>query len=171
MKSLYLLRHAKSSWADPGLEDRHRPLNKRGQRDAPEMGSRFGARGERLERVISSPAKRALTTARLFCEACGFPADRIETEEHLYFLGAGSIRELILAQPDEADSVMLVFHNPDITHFSNSITDGFRIDNVPTSGLVRFASDITSWRDWSGDNTAFGYFDFPKNTGGGVITG
>lgn len=171
MKSLYLLRHAKSSWADPGLEDRQRPLNKRGQRDAPEMGRRFGARGERLERVISSPAKRALTTAKLFCEACGYPVDRIETEERLYFLGAGSIRDLILAQSDQAGAVMLVFHNPDITYFSNSIADGFRIDNVPTAGLVKFASDVARWRDWPGDNAAFEYFDYPKNTSGEVITG
>lgn len=171
MKSLYLLRHAKSSWADPGLGDRQRPLNKRGNQDAPEMGRRFAARGEQLEHVVSSPATRAATTAKLFCESCGFPVQQIVTEENLYFLGAGSIEELILDQEDRVQSLMLVFHNPDITYFANSIDDQLRIDNVPTAGLVKFGSDIAQWRDWSRANTVFEYFDYPKNSSGNVIAG
>ena len=73
MKSLYLLRHAKSSWADHSLDDRQRALNQRGLGDAPMMGERFNSRGESLDRVVSSPAVRAHTTAGLFAEACGFP--------------------------------------------------------------------------------------------------
>ena len=72
MKTIYLLRHAKSSWDDSSLSDKQRPLAKRGLQNAPQMGARFAARDEQLEQVISSPAKRAHTTAQLFCEACGF---------------------------------------------------------------------------------------------------
>ncbi len=171
MKTLYLLRHAKSSWDHPGLGDRQRPLANRGLKNAPEMGQRFAARGESVDHVISSPAKRALTTAQLFCEACDFPQDRIEVHEDLYFLGADSIENLILNQGDAVDALMLVFHNPDITSFTNSIDDLVRIDNVPTAGLVRFSSDIEHWSDWSRDNTQFDYFDYPKNPSADVITG
>jgi len=171
MKSLYLLRHAKSSWAEHGLSDRERPLAKRGLHDAPMMGERFHSRGEHLDRVISSPAVRAHTTAQLFCEACGFPAQDIETESDLYFLGSGSIEEVISNQDDERQALMLVFHNPDITYFANSFDVGFRIDNVPTSGLLRLDCDIAQWSNWSRENTVFEYFDYPKNLSGDVIRG
>ena len=169
MKSLYLLRHAKSSWEEHGLSDKQRPLAKRGLDNAPMMGERFHSRGETLDRVISSPAVRAYTTAELFCEACGFPVQDIETEPDLYFLGSGSIEDVILRQDDRLRALMLVFHNPDITHFANSFDDEVHIDNVPTSGLVRLVCDIAQWRDWSRANSAFEYFDYPKNLSGDVI--
>ena len=169
MKTIYLLRHAKSSWDDSGLSDKQRPLAKRGLQNAPEMGKRFAARGEQLEQVISSPALRAHTTAQLFCQACGFPPQDILIEPELYFSGSASIEDLILAQDDRLRSVMLVFHNPDITYFTNSIDYDVRIDNVPTSGLVKLASDIAQWRDWSRDNTVFEYFDYPKNPSDEVV--
>ena len=169
MKTLYLLRHAKSSWDHPGLGDKQRPLAKRGLKNAPEMGQRFAARGETIDHVVSSPAKRAITTARLFCEACDYPLERIEIDEDLYFLGAGSIEEVINNQADSIESLMLVFHNPDITYFVNSIGDQLRIDNVPTAGLVRLSSDVSSWSDWSRSASSFEYFDYPKNPGDDVI--
>jgi phosphohistidine phosphatase len=169
MKFLYLLRHAKSSWAEPGLSDRQRPLNKRGLRDAPMMGKRFRERGERLQRVVSSPAVRAHTTAGLFAEAGGFPAIEIAHEENLYFLGNRSIENVILDQDDQQEILMLVFHNPDITYFTNSLDYDFRIDNIPTCGLVKMNCDIAQWSEWSPDNTTFEYFDFPKNDSGEVI--
>ena len=169
MKSLYLLRHGKSSWAEHGLSDKERPLAKRGLHDAPMMGERFHSRGEHLDRVISSPAVRAHTTAQLFCEACGFQVGNIETESDLYFLGSGSIEDVILRQDDQLRALMLVFHNPDITYFANSFDAGFRIDNVPTSGLIKLTCDIVQWRDWSRGNTTFEYFDYPKNLSAEVI--
>ena len=169
MKTLYLLRHAKSSWDDIGLSDRQRPLANRGKRNAPEMGKRFADRGEQLERVLSSPAVRAHSTAQLFCEACGFPSDDIVIEPGLYFSGSGAVEDLIRTQDDGVRSLMLVFHNPDITYFANSIDYAMSIDNVPTSGLVCFHCDIAQWRDWSRDNTVFEYFDYPKNLSGQVL--
>ncbi len=169
MKLLYLLRHAKSSWAENGLSDRERPLAKRGLHDAPMMGERFKARGENLERIISSPALRAHTTAQLFAEAGGFPSENVVVEDDLYFLGSGSIGDVILSQDDQLQSIMLVFHNPDITHFVNSIDYEVSIDNVPTSGLVKLDCDIAHWCDWSSASTAFDYFDYPKNLSGDVI--
>ncbi len=168
MKSLYLLRHAKSSWAEPGLSDRQRPLNKRGLHDAPIMGERFRERGESLQGIVSSPAVRAHTTAELFARACGFPTGEIAHEEDLYFLGKRSIEHAILGQDDQLESLMLVFHNPDITYFTNSIDYDFSIDNMPTCALVKMNCDIAHWSDWSRDTTTFEYFDFPKNDSGEV---
>ena len=162
MKTLFLLRHAKSSWNDPTLEDRHRPLNNRGTRDAPVMGSRFMARDESLDHIITSPAIRARCTAELFAEACGFPSENILEEADLYFTSTQSIEDLIVRQDEEIQSLMLVFHNPDITYFANSIDTANRIANVPTCGLIKLNCDIASWQDWSVSNTRFDYFDYPK---------
>jgi phosphohistidine phosphatase len=170
MKTLYLLRHAKSSWADPGMDDRHRSLNARGKQNAPLMGQRFYTREESVDLVLSSPAKRAHDTAKLFAGQCGYPHHEVEVAEALYFLGSGSIEELIKQQGPEVGALMLVFHNPDITSISNSLDYEFHIDNVPTCGLLRFECDIENWNHWSSDKTRFEYFDYPKNTSGQVIT-
>lgn len=162
MKTLFLLRHAKSSWDNLRLEDRHRPLNNRGTRDAPFMGSRFMARDETLDHVITSPAVRARCTAELFAEVCGFPEENIVEETDLYFTSTQSIEDLIVRQDEENQSLMLVFHNPDITYFANSIDTSNQIVNVPTCGLIKLTCDIASWRDWSVSSTRFDYFDYPK---------
>lgn len=170
MKTLYLLRHAKSSWAEHGLSDQQRPLNERGLHDAPMMGKRFKSRSENFGRIVCSPALRAHTTAELFAETCGVAAESIEINSNLYFLGSGSIEDVILSQDDQLDALMLVFHNPDITHFANSIDDDFRIDNIPTCGLISLSCDLSAWRDWSRASTSFEYFDYPKNLSNEVIT-
>lgn len=164
MKTLYLLRHAKSSWSSPGLEDQQRPLNNRGIRDAPTMGARFKARNEIIDSIITSPAVRARTTAQLFADASGFPAEHIIQEPDLYFCGARSIQSIILNHDDQYRSLMLVFHNPDITGFVNSIDTSLRISNIPTCGLVKLISDITNWGSWNRSNTRFEHFDYPKKT-------
>ena len=169
MKALYLMRHAKSSWSEPGLGDQQRPLNSRGLRDAPMMGQRFRDRDERVDRIVASPAQRARQTAQLFGENCGFDTDSIEIDEGLYFLGSGAIEAAIHRQPESPEALMLVFHNPDITYFVNAIDYDFRIDNMPTSGLVRFRCDIERWSDWSVDSSAFDYVDYPKNDSGDVL--
>ena len=84
MKRLTLLRHAKSSWKDPLLDDFDRPLNQRGERDAPVMGRRLQARGARPSMILTSPAKRALRTARLIAQAINYPAEFLQREAELY---------------------------------------------------------------------------------------
>lgn len=162
MKTLFLLRHAKSSWDNPTLEDKHRPLNKRGLQDAPLMGRRLMARKEAIDHIITSPATRARRTAELFAEACGFPVENIVEESDLYFTSTRSIEDLILRQDRKIQSLMLVFHNPGITQFANSIDSANQIVNVPTCGLIKLTCGIGSWQDWSVSNTRFEYFDYPK---------
>ena len=152
------------------MGDKQRPLNSRGKQNAPLMGQRFNSRGETVDLILSSPAKRAHDTAKLFAGQCGYPHHEVEVAEALYFLGKGSIEELIMQQESEVGELMLVFHNPDITSFSNSLDYEFHIDNVPTCGLQRFECDIEDWNQWSRDSTRFEYFDYPKNTSDQVVT-
>lgn len=147
---------------DARLDDRQRPLNKRGLRDAPMMGERFKQRGESLDLVLISPATRTRITANLFIKAAGMSQDLICEEDDLYFSSLRSVEDIIHTQNTQAESLMLVFHNPDITHFVNSIDAAHRIVNVPTCGLIKLASDIDRWQDWSVAKTEFLYFDYPK---------
>jgi phosphohistidine phosphatase len=142
MKSLYPLRHAKSSWGEPHLGDQQQLLNKRNSRDASMMGERFNERGKQLGHIVSSLALRARSRAQLFAEACIFSSGGIEINPDLYFLGSGSIEEVILEQGNRLGQLMLVFHNPDITQIANSIDYEFHVDNIPICGLVKLSCDI-----------------------------
>ena len=161
MKTLYLLRHAKSSWDDPELKDFERPLSDRGLQDAPIIGERFKQRGGVPGCIISSPAMRAKTTAKLIGEAIGFPVDDIASNPELYFAGTGMFLKAASLLDDDCDSAMLVGHNPAITEFANVMTNS-DIDNIPTCGLVEISLDID---DWSEIETGIGSlveFDYPK---------
>ncbi len=163
MKTLYLLRHAKSSWDNPGLADQLRPLNNRGKRNAPEMAERFVKRGETIDFIITSPAERARATANAFVKACSLTKQQIAEVPELYFQGLQAFETAIKAHGGAANIIMLVSHNPDLTGFSNNLDQNWHIDNVPTCGLLCFESDITSWADWSPATCRFAYYDYPKN--------
>ncbi|MEQ8312909.1 MAG: histidine phosphatase family protein [Gammaproteobacteria bacterium] len=161
MKTLYLLRHAKSSWDDPDLKDFERPLSKRGRRDAPRMGERFKSRGDGLQCIICSPAVRTKTTAKLFAEAIDYPADDIASNPELYFAGSGMFLKAASLLDDGFDQAMLVGHNPAITEFANLMTNA-GIDNIPTAGLVKMSLDIDQWSDIEAGSAELKEFDYPK---------
>jgi phosphohistidine phosphatase len=140
MKKLYLLRHAKSSWKDSSLTDEQRPLSKRGNKNAPQMGEYLAQRGIRLDRVISSPATRALTTARLVVSALEYDLDAIVHEPRLYFCGSRVMLDVLRETDDAVSNLMMVGHNPDMTSFVNSLC-GYQTDNVPTCGLTTIEFD------------------------------
>jgi len=140
MKTLYLLRHAKSSWKDSSLADDQRPLSKRGNKNAPQMGDYLARRGVSLDRVISSPATRALTTARLVVSALDYDLDAIVHEPRLYFRGSQIMLDVLRETDDAIASLMMVGHNPDMTSFVNSLC-GYQTDNVPTCGLTTIEFD------------------------------
>ncbi len=128
------------------------------------MGRRFRERGEKLDLVLSSPATRAIVTADLFIEAAELSSKLIGAEDGLYFSSRCSIGDIIRAQNEPVESLMLVFHNPAITQFANSISPADRVSNIPTCGLLKLVSDIDRWRNWSVKNTQFQYFDYPKKS-------
>ena len=162
MKTLFLLRHAKSSWDFPDLRDFERPLAARGDREAPLMGRRFLERESSVERIISSPAVRARATAKLMAEAIGFPADEIVSNPDLYFCGPSMYLKAASLVDDDFNSLMLVGHNPTITDFANEMTNA-DIANIPTCGLVELALPIDHWSEISPGNSTLVEFDFPKN--------
>ena len=161
MKTLYLLRHAKSSRDDPELKDFERPLADRGMRDVPKMASRFLQRGDTVDFIITSPAMRAKTTAQMMADQIGFPADEVASNSKLYFSGAGSLFKVVRLIEEHSKSAMLVGHNPAITEFAHGMCVG-RIEYIPTCGLLQLQFPVQSWEDIQENSGKLIYFDFPK---------
>ncbi|MDD9890437.1 MAG: histidine phosphatase family protein [Gammaproteobacteria bacterium] len=161
MKTLYLLRHAKSSWDDPELRDFERPLAKRGLNDAPVMAGRFMDRNNSVACIISSPANRAKSTAKIFAENIGYPVDDIISNPELYFAGTAMFLKAASLVDDNCESAMLVGHNPAITEFVNMMANA-DIDNVPTCGLVELSLPIDNWADVNTGMATVVEFDYPK---------
>lgn len=166
MKTLYLIRHAKSSWDAPDLDDFERPLNKRGNKDAPNMAKRLKEKGVTPDFLITSPAARALDTCKEFARILDYDKEKIKTDKRLYHANEDQIltvvREFKDRERDEEEVVLLFGHNPGLTEFANVLLNE-TIDNVPTCGVVKAHLKIDRWKD-----TAFGCgtlasFDFPKN--------
>ena len=145
MKKLYLIRHAKSSWSNHELEDIDRPLNDRGKHDAPRMGKYLAHRAEKAEIIFSSPALRAISTARAIQENWKSPS-KIEEKVKLYEGNTSEILDLINQIEDTLESVGLVFHNPMITHLVNYLTNS-DIPNVPTAGLAILQFNKECWSE------------------------
>lgn len=164
MKTLYLLRHAKSSWDDSDLRDFERPLSDRGVSDIPLMTRRFADRGGVLDCIVCSPAVRAKTTARLWAENLDFPEDEIISNPELYFAGTGMFLKAAKMMDESASMALLVGHNPAITEFANAMLgdDSEEIDNIPTCGLVVLELPVDQWGDVVLGSARRVLFDFPK---------
>ena len=121
MRELIIVRHAKSSWKDAGLDDRERTLNKRGERDAPEMGARLARRPDRPDLIVSSPAVRALETARIIARKLEYPRKKIMVEDRLYGAGIVELLDVIRNADDSVTTLMLFGHNPGLTELANHL--------------------------------------------------
>ena len=161
MKTLYLVRHAKSSWDYPHLSDHDRPLNGRGKRNAPEMGARLASRGIKPDLMISSSAKRARRTANAIAAEVGYAKGDIIRTKYLYHAGEHEMLSLVQKQHDEAPTLMLFGHNPGFTGFANALADT-DIDNIPTSGVAAIQFDVDSWKDVDFGKGELLFFDYPK---------
>jgi phosphohistidine phosphatase len=161
-KELLLVRHAKSSWDDPYLDDHDRPLNERGLRNAPEMGKRLQGSGIRPDTWISSTALRAITTAEILAEQVGFPKDQIQPTKDLYHASATDLQEFIAGLDDAIGSAILFGHNPGMTSLVANLY-GLTIDNIPTCGVAHLQFNENTWLAVSSAPPARAYFDFPKN--------
>lgn len=165
MKRLILIRHAKSSWGDPDLADRERPLNDRGKRDAPMMGRRLKQEHQaNPDLILSSPAKRALKTARIIAAVIGYPGEKIEIKDSLYASGVHAMLDVIHYLDDALEEVMLFGHNPDITSLANALSD-HQIENIPTCGVLRVDFEIKSWKEVAPGRGVIKFFDYPKKHG------
>lgn len=162
MKTLYILRHAKSSWEFEELSDHDRPLNKRGRSDAPIMGRELASRGVLPELIVSSPAVRAITTATLVGRELGYNPDDVVIDERIYGADKETLLEVVQETPVELNSMLLVGHNEALTDFANMLSPEM-VGSIPTTGLVALQFDCESWYEISRDNAEFLFFDFPKN--------
>lgn len=160
MKTLTLVRHAKSSWGDPALADRERPLNERGLRDVAAMGQRLAQRGARPDLLLASPATRALTTAEHLAQALGIKRKDIVVDDRLYAAVASELLAVILALGNEYQRVMLVAHNPglsDLVHrFASDIT------HLPTCAVVELTFAVAAWGEIGEARPTSVVFDHPK---------
>ena len=148
MKTLILLRHAKSSWSDNSLADRHRPLNDRGRRDIPTIGDRLAARKLVPDMIASSPAERALQTAMQIAPFLNLPSSRINVADELYLADTDVLLSIVQLCDSNVDTLMLVGHNPGITEFANSLTD-VPVDHMPTCAAFICRFDVKHWHDVS----------------------
>ncbi|HAB36038.1 MAG TPA: histidine phosphatase family protein [Cryomorphaceae bacterium] len=161
MKTVYLIRHAKSSWEYPHLEDRERPLKGRGIRDAHLMAAWLAEEIYPAPFMVSSPATRALHTSMIFARNFGQSLDSILTDEALYEVSVEGLRSFLRGLPDAENNVMVFGHNPSHTLFLNRCVDQ-RIDNVPTAGVACLRFEVSTWADLDFDAELL-FFDFPKN--------
>ncbi|MEE4167232.1 MAG: histidine phosphatase family protein [Desulfocapsaceae bacterium] len=161
MKHLYLIRHAKSSWADSQLSDFDRPLNKRGKRDAPVMGQRLAARKIHFDLLLSSSARRARKTAVCIAAEIGYSSDDIKYDTTIYEAGTATLLSIIRHSDPGVESLALVGHNHVITEVAELLT-GRRIVNIPTSGIVAISFTGDTWKDIGPRTGRLLFFDYPK---------
>lgn len=143
-KTLFIIRHAKSSWDYPELDDFHRPLNKRGLRDAPRMAQRFAESFGTADLWLTSPAIRALSTAVFHASACEHSYDRIRLDPHIYAAEFPTLVEVIREIPSHFNSVAIFGHNPGLSDLVRVLT-GEAIEDLSTLGTARLALPF----DWA----------------------
>lgn len=160
MKKLLLVRHAKSSW-NFDVDDFDRPLNERGKADAPGMAKRLLDRNVKIDLLVSSPAKRALTTARHFAEVYNIKPKQIITIPGLYEPTITAFQQAITGLDNDYKRVAIFSHNPGITAFANTLTTT-RIDDMPTSAVFAVKADTKSWIEFFSVPKLFWFFDYPK---------
>lgn len=163
MKTLTIVRHAKSSWSDTSLSDAKRPLNRRGKRDAPMMGERILEHGIRPSLIVSSPATRAWSTAKIIAEAINYPREFLQKEKSLYLASLDRILDVVMAQENGFNNLMIVGHNPGLTDFVNFLIPGLT-NNLPTAGVVSVEIDRDDWSLYERPAAKLLVHDWPKKT-------
>ncbi len=162
MKTLLLVRHAKSSWDLATLNDFDRSLNERGKKDAPVMAQRLLDRKIDINTFVSSPAKRAKKTAELFCSIYKKDKEQIVFIPALYHASLNTFFEVITQLNDDYNCVAVFSHNPVITEFVNQLVENVTIENMPTCGVFAVKTSITKWKEFSTSKKEFLFFDYPK---------
>ncbi|MGD8342156.1 MAG: histidine phosphatase family protein [Desulfobacterales bacterium] len=161
MKTLYLVRHAKSSWKYPKLDDFERPLNKRGRKNAPFMGSILKELNVSPDLIVSSPANRAAMTARIMAVALDYPLEDIRYSEAVYEFGEKALMDVVKEIDDDVNQAMVVGHNPATNGLANYIGDQ-PVGNIPTCGVFCVELDIASWSNIKARCGKVKFFEYPK---------
>jgi phosphohistidine phosphatase len=159
MKKLLIVRHAKSSWDFPHLNDYNRPLNDRGKRDAPKMAQWLHLQDIKVDLILSSGAERAKNTAIAFQALLNTP---LEIDDQLYHAGRSKLLNIIKQTNDGINCLLLVSHNPGLNDLADYLLSGFS-ENIPTTGIVGFNLNIKKWSETNPQNASLHFFKYPKN--------
>jgi len=162
MKTLMLIRHAKSDWSDLNAADVDRTLNARGSHDAPRMAQRASDRGLMPDAFICSTARRAEQTAKLMAPQLAFPIEQIQWKDELYLASSSMLLDAVRHAPDQADTLAILAHNPGMTDLANRLCLAAGIENIPTSGIVTLTFAIDHWQQAVAGQLAD--FDYPHKT-------
>ena len=162
MKTLYLIRHAKSDWSIENLLDIDRPLNARGYHNAHQMSMIVKEEKFLPDLIISSPAIRAISTALIFSRNLDYNPSKIAIKKSLYESSLEDYTNCVSAISEDYKSVMIFGHNPIITDCANCLTTSFA-EEIPTTGIVGIQSKSPKWKSILDQLNELIYFDFPKN--------
>ena len=160
MKTIFLVRHAKSSWKDPTMSDFDRPLNNRGKKDATFMGELLKKKLINPDLILSSPANRAKRTAIEVASIVGFSEDKIIFKNEIYEATLHTLLNLIKEIDERFNSVMIFGHNPGLTIFHNFICNKY-IENIPTCGVAA-STFAKRWSECEKNSFEFLFFEYPK---------
>ncbi len=161
MLQLTLIRHAKSSWGDTALSDFDRPLNERGLRDIALMGNILNEKLAIFDQLISSPAKRAITTSKLFAEKLGHPDKDIKLEQQLYNASLHTLLKVIHQLDSTVKHCVLVAHNPGLSMLADHLDSG-QTGDLPTCAVVSFTFELNDWQAIGRGNGKLVLFEYPK---------
>jgi phosphohistidine phosphatase len=161
MKQIVLVRHAHAHAQEPGLEDFERRLDGRGRREAEAMALRARELGLFPQHLISSPADRAIATAREFAKALGFPLPRIRHDDRVYLAPPGQLVAILRHVPDEVGRVLLVGHNPGISELAEWLT-GEDVGALPTAAVYGADVDIERWCDLHSQTAERTHYHHPR---------
>lgn len=148
MKTLTIIRHAKSSWNDPSLTDFQRPLNKRGVRDAPRIGEALHERGVSFDAVLCSDAQRAMQTLSLLGQGMAIDEEIVAYRHDMYGATANHLVSCIAEQPDSLSSIALVGHNPGMEDLAYKLAEQ-PVGHMSTCNVVQLLFECSKWSDLS----------------------
>lgn len=163
MKEITLIRHAKSDWGEAFLNDADRHLNERGLRDAYFMSEWFAKNKSRPDKILSSPATRALNTALIFARALSLKEESVLLEPKIYEASLESLLRIVQTQNSSYDHLLLFGHNPGFTALCNELSEDVFIDNLPTCGIASYLLNAKSWKEIGSKKCKLNYYEFPKN--------
>lgn len=161
MKTVTIVRHAKSSWDNTDWSDLERPLNKRGLVDAPFMANVISNLKDMPDVFYSSPAVRAYTTALEYAKSFNFEKENIIVDRGIYERGKKHIINLIKLTDNKLSDIIIFGHNPDITSLASYFSGEF-FDNMPTCGTLCVDFDIDTWQQIEEKNGTIRFFEYPK---------
>lgn len=156
MKTLYLIRHAKSDWDNSSLTDFERPLNKRGLQNAPFMAEKLMELNFNPGLIVCSPAQRTTSTAELISKTTS-----TLYIDSIYEAALDDLIHLINKFPNEYDEMAIIGHNPSITKLSNYLTDDL-INNMPTCSIIKVELEIDNWNEIVQGIGTKKFFIYPK---------